>query len=85
MIWEESPIRGGLCLDGLHSTLTSLQREMAMMRDTLTEMDPEVFPGALARVRDRWKKNLEKMPLGDAASSQEYAEIIRKLKAREVC
>lgn len=56
-----------------------------MMRDTLTEMDPEVFPGALARVRDRWKKNLEKMPLGDAASSQEYAEIIRKLKAREVC
>jgi hypothetical protein len=58
---------------------------MAMMRDTLTEMDPEVFPGALARVRDRWKKNLEKMPLGDAASSQEYAEIIRKLKAREVC
>jgi AraC-like DNA-binding protein len=25
VIWEESPIRGGLCLDGLHSTLTALR------------------------------------------------------------
>jgi hypothetical protein len=24
VIWEESPIRGGLCLDGLHSTLTDV-------------------------------------------------------------
>jgi hypothetical protein len=66
--------------------IASLQRDMSMLRDTLKEMEPDHFAGTLERVRERWmKRPVERTHPGDVSSSQEYDEIIRKLKAGEVC
>jgi hypothetical protein len=72
-------------LKDLDARVSSLQLNQEILRDTLNEMDPDVFQGTLERVRERREKNSELIKATAPFvrnASEEYDRIIRLLKAR---
>ena len=73
-------------LKNLDAHVSSLQLKQETLQETLDEMDPQVFLGALERVQERRKRNAELVratsPFVRNASG-EYAEIIRRLRDGE--
>jgi hypothetical protein len=72
---------------GLHLTLSNLTKDLSILRETLRHMDRDGFDGGLKRQTEAFSERaIEKAGHAFPAQVPElYDEIIRRLRAGEVC